>query len=83
MRCVAKAVDLTHRRFGMLEVIARVERPKYYESKYVWWLCRCDCGGELAVPSKYLVDKTTKSCGCLRSRLAKERLAKFRGEGRE
>jgi hypothetical protein len=44
--------DLTGQRFGPLTVIGRSEK------------CRCDCGNEIDVLSKYQVSGETKSCGC-------------------
>lgn len=29
------------------------------------WHCRCDCGNEIDVPTRYLKSGNTRSCGCL------------------
>ena len=55
--------DLTGQRFGKLTALRALdERTK---NGGVVWLCRCDCGGEVRVPSRQLTGGCTKSCGCL------------------
>lgn len=41
-----------------------------------WWLCRCECGGSIELPTSRITGKvaTTFSCGCLR----KEKMAENR-----
>ena len=34
-------------------------------SGYRVWHCRCDCGGEIALDTRYLQRGTVKDCGCL------------------
>ena len=65
---MSKYIDLTGQRFGRLTVL------RYYktEKKKVYWLCRCDCGNELAVYGGTLRNGRTKSCGCLASDRMKE-----------
>jgi hypothetical protein len=55
--------DLTGQKFGRLMVKKRISKP----GGPVKWLCLCDCGTESVVISANLVNKTTKSCGCIRS----------------
>lgn len=55
--------DLTGQRFGRLTVIGRSER-RHQTQHHAFWKCRCDCGNEIDVLSKYLVSGETKSCGC-------------------
>lgn len=43
------------------------------------WIARCDCGIEKIVQSSHLFSGQSKSCGCLRDELAKER-AKQHGD---
>lgn len=38
------------------------------------WVCRCDCGNEILVKGQALKSGHSKSCGCLRSDRAKERM---------
>jgi hypothetical protein len=53
--------DLIHRRFGKLVALKRIGT----RNKRALWLCRCDCGKKKKVTSKNLIDKQTKSCGCI------------------
>lgn len=53
--------DLTGMRFGSLTAAAPTGEKK---NGYTVWLCRCDCGGEIAVPSRYLKNGWTTDCGC-------------------
>lgn len=59
--------DLTGMKFGRLTVIERTEN----RGKEVMWLCKCDCGNECIVRARNLVNKITKSCGCLQKDSAK------------
>ena len=69
-----KKIDLTNQRFGKL--IAIKEAPKELRSGgRVTWVCKCDCGSEVAVPSNRLRYGKTKSCGCLREMTYEERIA--------
>lgn len=54
--------DLKGQRFGCLVALENVGSSK---SKRRLWLCKCDCGNEKIVPSDSLINKNTKSCGCL------------------
>ena len=56
-------------RFGRLVVIAKTGNI----DRNTTWLCQCDCGNQKAVRQYCLKRGTTKSCGCLRKQLAKER----------
>ena len=57
-----KAIDLTGRKFGRLEVIK--EAPKIPGNKNRRWLCRCKCGKETIVFGHNLKSGHAKSCGC-------------------
>ena len=65
--------DLTGKRFGRLVVIERVYWP---EGRGPFWLTKCDCGNEHIVRGDALTIWATRSCGCLRYDLAKERRKK-------
>lgn len=54
-------LNLIGRRVGLLTVVAKAERP----GKGQWWLCKCDCGGEVVSPSGVLCREAKASCGCL------------------
>lgn len=38
------------------------------------WLCRCECGNECEIATKYLTSARTVSCGCVRSEKSGSRL---------
>lgn len=62
-------IDLLGKRFGRLEVI----EFSGTNSRGAMWKCKCDCGNEAIVKSEYLINGDTKSCGCLKSDVLKER----------
>ena len=64
------------KRFGRLIVLKRVSENG--PSKY---LCRCDCGKELVVPSVYLTSGKVSSCGCLRQESSKNKMENIKDEG--
>ena len=62
---MAKAVDLTGKKFRRLTVIFRVGSDCHRSPT---WSCLCDCGNTTIVSSRHLVDKNgTGSCGCIRN----------------
>lgn len=71
--------DLVGRRFGRLLVIAPAAQPARWEGKRKWlyWLCRCDCGKEVVVSGVYLRKGSTRSCGCLIEEAQQRILAVF------
>lgn len=54
-------IDLTDREFGKLKVIRDTGRRK---SRRPIWQCACECGNQIEVLGKYLLNGDTKSCGC-------------------
>lgn len=65
-RRIDSAVDraplkLIGRRFGRLLVTSREGSSKH---RSALWLCLCDCGNTVTVPSISLTKGATKSCGC-------------------
>ncbi len=60
---VGNKSNLEGKQFSRLVVIK--ELPIRSKSRHVVWLCRCDCGVYVDVPSTALVSGNTKSCGCL------------------
>lgn len=71
--------DLTGQKFGRLSVISFAGMKDSWAS----WNSVCDCGNEKIVLSGVLIQGQAKSCGCLRSEMAKDRnkaLAKQGGE---
>lgn len=59
--------DLTGKRFSRLVVI----RELPYRNKYgnIQWLCKCDCGNEIAASTSELNGGYRKTCGCSRPKL--------------
>ena len=53
--------DLTNKTFGLLTAKEIVGKDK----KGYLWRCECECGGEKIVSASYLVNRHTRSCGCL------------------
>ena len=63
-------IDMTGERYGRLTVVRLSER-KTNQGKPLW-VCRCDCGNEVEVPRKRLIEGSTKSCGCYRREFSRE-----------
>lgn len=51
--------DLRGNRYGKLTV-----REYYGANRTSYWICDCDCGGEIITSSSCLLRGTTTSCGC-------------------
>lgn len=56
--------NLTGERFERL-VVLRL----YSATNPISWVCRCDCGREKVIKGGSLMNRMTKSCGCLRSEM--------------
>lgn len=54
--------DLTGKRFGKLIVIQPTAER---QNGYTVWRCRCDCGNEIQVSSRYLKNGWVTDCGCM------------------
>lgn len=67
---VLNRIDLTGQRFGRLTALRPTERRDRKGS--VYWMCRCDCGGQAEIPGDRLVQGNVLSCGCLKSENQKE-----------
>ena len=57
-------------RYGRLVVVRRAPNSGRGKARF---LCRCDCGNEVIVLAEALRNGTTKSCGCLRRDLMRQR----------
>jgi len=53
-----------NRRFGRLLVVEAIEETSNRKNKRGFWLCQCDCGGNIKISGDNLYYR--KSCGCLR-----------------
>lgn len=74
----SKTIDLIGQRFGRLTVKSFAEyryQPNGHKTAY--WNCVCDCGETKIVSSGSLKNGATKSCGCLRKEMMRER--QYRG----
>lgn len=69
---MAKRIDLVGKRFG--DLIALNETIN--RNGHIFQKVRCDCGNELFVNKSHLTRGLTKSCGCIRNKLARQRLEK-------
>lgn len=67
--------DLTGERYGRLTFVKFIEKTESGSSK---WLMRCDCGTEFIAHAGNVKQGGTKSCGCLRSEMLRERNMKRR-----
>ena len=72
---VGKKLDLIGQRFGRLLVV----REFGISHQKVMWECLCDCGKTTKVASGNLRSGLSKSCGCLKDELTKERFTKHGG----
>lgn len=61
-----KRADISAQRFGRLTAIKKVEPLPHQSTKYIYWLCQCDCGNETTVRvSELKYKRGVRSCGCL------------------
>ena len=69
---MSRLIDLTGQRFGRLIAVERViPRPG---SRNARWRCVCDCGNETLVLGTTLRRGESKSCGCLRAELQRNKM---------
>ena len=68
--------DLTGERFGRLTVMG--EAPPKGSKRY--WICKCECGNTKTVEESHLKSGHTKSCGCYRKDVLRERGRDMAGE---
>lgn len=68
--------DLRGKRFNRLTVI---DQEKRENTKRHYWRCLCDCGNETVVEESHLKGGHTKSCGCYRRDLPREKRVDLRG----
>lgn len=57
--------NLIGKKFGKLKVIAYHHTDKEHKR---CWLCECDCGNTVIVPTGSLSSGNTKGCGCMRGK---------------
>lgn len=73
MKLSNRAKDITGHRFGRLLVMGPIKISE--RNREVVWECLCDCGKKLSVIGSVLRNGHTKSCGCLKSDVAKKNMA--------
>lgn len=60
----ANTKDLTNQRFGKLVALyIDTNQESHYGGNI--WVCKCDCGNVIKVPTNSLTTGNTQSCGCL------------------
>jgi len=65
-----RVVDERGNYYGRLLILERAGNNKWGEAT---WFCHCDCGNFCTVIGKFLRKGHTRSCGCLRSEVARLR----------
>lgn len=73
--------DLTGKRFGQLTVL---RQDTAAESRYSYWICRCDCGNTKSIRGSSLTSGKQISCGCIqheRLNLGRIAVTKHGGKG--
>jgi len=56
-----RSTNLIGQKFGKLTVLEKLETR---QRGYVMWRCQCDCGNIKDIPTNYLTNGHTTSCGC-------------------
>ena len=56
-----RAIDLSGKRFGKLAVLQPEQKGR---DGQLYWLCKCDCGGEVVLRSDVLRKSCKEDCGC-------------------
>ena len=72
---MAKMIDITGQKFGMLTVLEKTD--KRGADRSIMWKCKCDCGNIVISNGSNLRSGHTKSCGCQK----KKALEQYRGVG--
>ena len=58
---MSRKKDLAGMRFGKLTAVEPTNERK---NGYTIWICKCDCGNTVRVPSRFLKNGWSSSCGC-------------------
>lgn len=69
-----KEIDISGKRFGKLLAIRKVGKGSRKTPQK--WFCVCDCGNTKQITKGSLLRGITKSCGCERKRISRERMTK-------
>lgn len=65
-------INLVGKTFGRLTVVDASAPVKCTGGYRTVWVCRCECGNVVKVKANSLLNKNTKSCGCLRKDCQRE-----------
>lgn len=71
---MSRLIDISGERYGRLVVVER--NGSTSTRRNAKWLCRCDCGKNTIAIGTLLRNGTTKSCGCYRVDVSRERETK-------
>lgn len=65
----------TKSKYGRLTLVKELPKVRFKNQTKRIFLCRCDCGNEVAVFLHHLKTEATKSCGCYQADVvAKQKL---------
>jgi hypothetical protein len=67
---MSAALKITGQTFGRLTAIRPTKERK--DAKVIW-LFQCACGNTFRVAAKFVISGNTRSCGCLRKELVREK----------
>lgn len=73
---MGRLIDETGNKYGKLTVLHSIKD----ENNRTKWLCKCDCGNEIAVKGTLLRNGNTKSCGCYQKERAAQSLIDLVGK---
>jgi len=71
------AKNLRGQQYGRLIVLKPTNKRI---DNHIVWLCQCNCGRIVKIPSSDLIKGNTKSCKCLQKELASNRASKNKGK---
>lgn len=69
--------EISGRKFGRFTVICKVKNAN--NTKHGYYKCVCSCGNERVVARTSLIQGTSKSCGCLRNEINREKMHSRKG----
>ena|ERR1051326_2285072 len=73
---MSELINLKGKLFGRWMVLYKTMTHKE-RTNGTYWRCKCDCGNEKDVPSKYLRDGQSRSCGCYMKQTTSDRSSKM------
>ena len=63
-----KHINIIENKYNYLTVV-----NKHHINKEIFWKCKCKCGKYTIVPTHKIITGYTKSCGCLRAIITRQR----------